>query len=284
MFFAPPEVKSLSKYSEFGSHLGNKDFGIMVGVAVVLHIISLIIYSLAPHEQTMIIPVRVLNIKLNGGSADSNDPDMPAPSSMPGYQQPEAPPITLNTIEQQPAPPPPKSLQATADKTYANAKHKPLIEILSQNNEKRRASKVDDVPLKEHIFSTPKKYVREAEITHLNTTSKLPGNGSGITGTKEGQEIVSNYEQEISLWMATHKNYPQAAKEARIEGNAIVRIRINRSGHIIYSAIDTSSGNVMIDQAVIEMVHNSDPVPRVPDNYPEGRELEFLIPVSFKLK
>lgn len=277
MLFAVPEVKSLSKYSEFGSHLDTRDFGLMVAVAVILHIIIIIIYSMSPREQTMIIPVRVLNIKLSGGTGD--ELEMPPPSSMPGYKPGEKP-LNIDAME----PLPEKSTQIPADKTGQNSKHKPLIEILAKNKEKKQLNKTLETPLKEQESVKPKQYVRENEITHLDKKDNSPGNGSGISGTKEGQEIISHYEQEISLWMANHKNYPEEAKHDRIEGNAVVRIRISRDGHIIYSAIDISSGNAIIDQAVIEMVHNSDPVPHVPDNYPEGKELEFLIPVSFKLK
>jgi protein TonB len=278
MFFAPPEVKSLSRYSEFGSHLQQRHFMLMVAMAILMHVTALIVYSLSPHEQALIIPVRVLNIKFNGG--DTAAMDMPRPSTMPGYKPAEvefekepsqAQPQPQHVKTARPVPPLP-------EKKEAGKAQKPLIAILSQSTEtKRKGEGLEEFFMSDRAFSRPKKYIRA-------DAGKGYGNGSGLAGTKEGQEIVSNYEQEISLWMARHKNYPDAAKRQRIQGNAVVRIRINRDGHIVYHAIDASSGNAMIDDAVLAMVHDSDPVPRVPDNYPEGRELEFLIPVSFRLR
>jgi protein TonB len=284
MFFAPPKVKSLSKYSEFGSHLGSRDFLWMVGAAAVLHIIIVAVYSMTPHEQTLIIPVRVLNIKLNGGAVGFNpQPEPVAPAEQKTGVNEER--RSAGKIEFQHERPLAQAAAADkADKVYSGSKQKPLIEILTQNTEKRKKPG-EDVTLKEHdILQKPKKYVRVTEMNTAQPTVKGGGNGSGIAGTSEGREIVRNYEQEISLWMAKHKNYPEEAKQKRIEGSAVVRIRIDRTGHIIYNAIDVSSGNAIIDQAVMAMVHDSDPVPRVPDNYPTGSELEFLIPVSFRLQ
>ncbi len=270
MFFRPPEVKSLSQYSEFGSHLHETDFVIMVGLAALLHLIIMGIYSMTPREQPLIIPVRVLNIKLNAGSAEV---DMPKESTMPGAKA-EA------QEEQGDKAVPQRSLQVTANKIYSANKHKPLASILAQDREKRTNEKsLENILSNAQLLAKPKKYVRESDLAR-----KGQGNGTSMSGSKYGLEIVRNYEQEISLWMAKHKTYPEAARQQKIEGNAVVRIRINRDGHIIYSAIDTSSGNGMIDEAALAMVRDSDPVPHVPDNYPEGSELEFLIPVSFRLK
>lgn len=280
MFFAPPEVRSLSKYSEFGAHLGNRDFLIMLAIAIALHAISFGIYSLEPHEKTTIVPVRVLNIKLNSGMA-GDELQMPPPASMPGAE-PAPPSLSMQnaTVLHLPE----KSLQAAADKTYKNNSHKPLIEILT--NEKLKHRKSEENLFKDrNIFVKPKRYVRESELAYLDKNeSKLQGNGTNIAGSREGKEIATKYEQEISMWVTRHQIYPEAAEKAHIEGKTIVRIRIDRNGHIIYSAIDTSSGSAIIDQAVMQMVRDSDPVPRVPDNYPTGRELEFLIPISFTLK
>ena len=277
MLFAPPEVKSLSKYSEFGSHLRNRDFLFMVGLAIVFHIIIVVIYSMEPYEPAMIIPVRVLNIKLNGGGTGIDD--LPPPSAMPGYQGAPGEKVNEERTEFRHE----KSEQSkAADKAFSGAKQKPLIEILSQDNEKRK-HRHDEILAKERNFEKPKKYVRDSQLTSLDL-GKEGGNGSGMAGVAGGQEIVRNYEQEISLWMAQHKRYPEAARKRGLEGNAVVRIRIDRDGNIIYSTIDVSSGNSTIDQAVMTMVRDSNPVPHVPENYPQGNQLEFLIPVSFRLE
>ncbi len=262
MFFATPEVKSLSKYSEFGSYLQPKHFLIMTMIAISIHIAVVVICSLEPKEEVMQIPVRVLNIKLDGGSA--GELDIPPASAMPGY-----------------VPPPP---QITLEKNISNKK--PVIEMPPEKNKhfaKKDSQKVVEFTPEELNFNKPRKYVRTEEMNEQTDKNKTTGNGSGMSGTAAGDEIVRRYEQEIPLWVDKHKIYPDAARQRGIEGIAVVRIRIDRNGNILYSAIDHSSGSQIIDQAALEMVHNSNPLPPVPKDY-EGNELEFLLPETFTLQ
>ncbi len=281
MFFAPPKVKSLSKYSEFGSHIGEKEFLVMVFLAALLHFVFMWIYSMEPRERPMIIPVRVLNIKLDPGSAGLQ---MPKLSDMPGYVPPPPAPTPQMGSSFQPhmdVPVHEKSMRSATDKIYNNAKHKSLVSILAQDNTGRTPHNDTGRTLREALAMKPHKYVREGQAGGVAGNGH--GNGTNIEGIKDGLDIVRKYEQEISLWLKKHKDYPVSAQQKGIAGNVVIRLRISREGHVIYSAIDVSSGNVTIDNAALAMVRASDPLPHVPDNYPEGRELEFLIPVSFEL-
>lgn len=278
MLFAPPEVKSLSKYSEFGSHLQSRHFLLMVLAAILLHVAIGAVYSMTPHEIPTIIPVRALNIKLNSGSA-SGELDIPKAESMPGYKEAESTPqgnILSVRENHEPAP----SRPAAHENTVID-KHKQLISILTE--EEKNANTV--IP-RNHVFQKPKKYIREDEkqIAMYDKSGNGHGNGSPSRGSKEGQEIIRNYEQEISLWIKSHPVYPELARRQHLEGNPVVRIRITSDGHIVYNAIETSSGNAIIDQAALDTISRSNPLPRVPSNYPSDEKMEFLIPVSFSLE
>jgi protein TonB len=130
-------------------------------------------------------------------------------------------------------------------------------------------------------LSTPKQYVREREMAG-DGTGQGAGTGGGQVGTKGGDEIIQRYEQTISMWIQTRKIYPQDAQGRVLEGNTTVRVRIDHEGHILFYQIEVSSGNSQIDAAALEMVRRSNPVPPVPNNYPDN-QLEFLIPVNFTL-
>ena len=156
---------------------------------------------------------------------------------------------------------------------------KSIVSILQGDESKpRKGDKLSEIN-SEVVVLKPKRYVRVSD-----EDSKNKGNGSGIKGNRTGEEIVRSYEQEISLWIKQHKVYPEALRNQGLEGKAVIRIRINRGGDILYSAIDTSSGNSAIDEAVLAMVKKSSPLPAVPDDYPEASQLEFLIPASFTLQ
>ena len=271
MFFAPPEVKSLSRYSEFGSYLQFKHFMLMVGLAIFLHISFITIYSLMPHEEVTKIPVRVLNIKLDGGDNESFNPQPITPNLQPQINQigvpvpavaatPEPPPLPANKISHHP--------------------EKSIVSILQGDDGKtnKKSDKLSEIN-SEMVILKPKRYVRANDNDNKNK-----GNGSGIKGNRTGDEIVRSYEQEISLWIKQHKIYPESLRNQGLQGRAVVKIRINRAGEILYSAVDTSSGNSAIDEAALAMVKKSNPLPSVPDDYPEANELEFLIPASFTLQ
>jgi protein TonB len=140
-------------------------------------------------------------------------------------------------------------------------------------------------------FATPKKYVRDAEAAAEKKTQGNGGNGSTINGVEGGQEVITRYTQIISQWIGNHQAMAKAAcGEAKqvtgtcnAKGQATVRLRINREGHIISNTVEHTSGSELVDQAAIVMVRASDPVPSVPNDYPSDTQLEFLIPVQVDL-
>lgn len=295
MFFEPPKVKSLSRYSEFGVNLSHYYFTIMLLTAFVVHALVLGIYAMMPHQQVMRIPVRVINIKL-GGSGGVPAIEMPHPSVAGGPDGNDRAPL-LKEITIKPNTSDPmeaqreKAVQSVFDKAFVHADAPPP----APKTPKPKADDDKDTAEKtEPTLATPKQYIRAN-----NVMKTLPGTGGGrggghgsgtgtgqgdVSGKGGGEAAVQRYEQTISLWMARHKIYPEKARSDGTEGSAIVRIRINREGHVLSSSIDQGSGSDLIDEAALAMVRASDPVPRVPDNYPAGGEFEFLIPVNFKLQ
>lgn len=284
MFFAPPKVRSLSKYSEFGSHMGEKQFLIMVALAIVVHLMVIGIYSMKPRERAMIIPVRVLNIKLDAGAAGL---EMPKLSDMPGYVPP---PPELESNQNQiklDAQRIPSPQQAAANKIYNNSKQKSLMSVLTQDKEARTSKAAPEKLFSDKIPARPRKYVRETEIDHSTKMAKesvdISGNGTNLPGVQGGTEVVTRYTQELSAWVINHQIYPAEAKAQGIEGSATVRLTIKRDGHLLNKVIVASSGNTMLDQAALDMVTHSDPMPKVPDNL-VGEPLSYEIMIRFKLK
>jgi protein TonB len=307
MFFAPPKVKSLSRYSEFGVNLQHRHFMIMLCIALFLHAGIIAIYAIIPGEAVIKIPVRVLNIKLNGGPSSD---DMPTSAMMPGAQE--------EAVQEKVAPPEVKhpkdaeddseemhehSAQSAVDsamdedvakpkKTRADANPKaPKLPPVAKVKHTKAKDADEDVPAPKEddlTFATPKQYVRGDEEAMGKGKKKLGkqsvgGNGSGMQGEEGGEEVAQRYTQLISIWIEDHKIYPEQAKQAHIEGSGVVRIRINREGHILFSSIDQSTGNAILDQAALAMVKASDPVPAVPGDYPKAELLEYTIPFSFYL-
>lgn len=127
-----------------------------------------------------------------------------------------------------------------------------------------------DIPFVQHLQS--KKHEVEGVSGH-----KL-GNR-----TKAEQVTITKYEQKLALWLQKHHLYPMAARQKGLEGDAVVRIQIDRLGNIRFYELAEPTPYRLLDQAVIKMIERSDPVPPVPDDYPGEYVLEFLVPVNFKL-
>ncbi|MCB0322111.1 MAG: energy transducer TonB [Bdellovibrionales bacterium] len=95
--------------------------------------------------------------------------------------------------------------------------------------------------------------------------------------------IRADYEAQLLAWLERHKRYPRSARRRGLEGEALILIRISRTGEILFSAIERSSGAGVLDTAVEQMITRSNPFPPMPETYP-GRDLEFRVPVRFELQ
>lgn len=96
-------------------------------------------------------------------------------------------------------------------------------------------------------------------------------------------EVTKRYTQVLSLWLYKFRDYPEAARKQGISGKALIRLRIERSGRILFYQLDRPTGSPVLDAAIRDMVFRASPVPEVPHHYPGGSQLEFLIPIAFSL-
>ncbi len=107
-----------------------------------------------------------------------------------------------------------------------------------------------------------------------------------VTGTKLGnvtlaqQKIINSYVELLSLWFKKHEEYPKAAKEKGLIGDAIIRITIDRSGTIVFYEIEKTTGHFILDQSIKDMIERANPVPAIPDDYPSGNKANFRIPIQ----
>jgi len=94
---------------------------------------------------------------------------------------------------------------------------------------------------------------------------------------------TARYEQLLIAWLEKHKKYPGRARRLRIEGEGMLRILIDRTGHTQQVDLAQRTGNRLLDKAALEMAQRADPFPPMPENDPR-RKLEFMVPVAFMLR
>lgn len=308
MFFAPPTVKAISRYSDFGSHLGVKSFGAMFVLAVVLHACLIGIYAMIPNEKIVKIPVRVLNINLGANMGESAPPSEQPVAGQSGYD--DLPPPPPKAVSDDTPLPLQKAPQVELDKALAekNEAHEAAVKVHAERvaeqkkireaarekmaaerkeaADKRKAARVAAAaePAKPAAPVVPKQYVRGSPLD-LTT----PKGNATVTADSQAaakpEEMARRYTQDISQWIKQRRVYPEEAKKRRAEGVAIVRLRVNRQGHVLYYVIEKSTGDAFLDSAAMSMVRASDPLPALPENYPGADDvLEFRVPVTFTLE
>jgi periplasmic protein TonB len=75
-----------------------------------------------------------------------------------------------------------------------------------------------------------------------------------------------------------YKRYPAAAHNA--VGKTTVRFTLNRDGKVVDAQIVQSSGNSVLDQEALAIVHRADPFPKFPAAKPQAQDT-WLWPMSF---
>jgi TonB family protein len=151
--------------------------------------------------------------------------------------------------------------------------------VVTQNDSKKP---VDDSPKVETVQTAasqesvaqeatarqPLENAREANL------AAAPNIGIG----KDRQKLAANWARQISAYFELHKRYPKVshAKEAKVK----VALVLNRLGHVVQLSLAQSSGDPLYDEAAMDMIRRSDPVPRPPaaltdDNFSYSLDVNF---------
>jgi TonB family protein len=116
--------------------------------------------------------------------------------------------------------------------------------------------------------------------TRIEKQENVPNTGSELGNSADSEQLLRSYEQMLALWLEKHKVSPPITWTGK-EGDALLRIRINRAGTILLYKLERSTGNQALDDAVLTMVTQSNPVPPIPLEYTGDNQVEFLLPISF---
>lgn len=96
---------------------------------------------------------------------------------------------------------------------------------------------------------------------------------------------VGNPQDYFSLliaWLNQHKDYPPSVKKKKQQGTVVLAFSIDRSGTVLTSRVQESSGYPLLDQAALDMLARANPLPAMPDSMPRQR-LRLAVPIEYSL-
>lgn len=104
---------------------------------------------------------------------------------------------------------------------------------------------------------------------------------SSYTGGSGKAEI--RYQDKVRAKIEVNRIYPRSARRRKMEGEAIVQIHINRNGQITKTQFLKTTGHHILDQAVLDMVKASNPLPIIPPSI-KKKSVSINVPIGFQLK
>lgn len=111
-----------------------------------------------------------------------------------------------------------------------------------------------------------------------------PAAGGYVLGNvqKQAQSTGLNYEMKLSLWLDKFRKYPPEAQAKQLKGEGVVFITIDRVGHVMLARIKQSTGHPILDDALMQMVKDANPVLPVPKGYfPEQSSFSYEVAFRF---
>jgi TonB family protein len=261
-------IKNLADFNNLQpgqEYLGQRSFLLTLLIAFLLHLSCIVAWGFAPQARIVDIPVRTLNIKLGD---DESDDEIKA-----------AQPAAVNNADVENTISHLVYDQVPAAKTHVAPAIRSMDKALGAADKDAAAGSAMDKALSEASAAPPRQFVRDKGMP----LPKSKGSTAG-SSTQKDAEMVSRYEQLISMWIRKFQIIPPEARTQNMQGDTVVRIRIDRQGNIRYYILEHSTGFQVLDRAAIDMIRRANPVPAVPNDYPSDELMEFLIPVSFKLE
>ena len=79
-----------------------------------------------------------------------------------------------------------------------------------------------------------------------------------------------------------YKQYPRAARAARIEGVVMLHFVMDANGKVLSFEIAKSSGRPLLDAEALALIQRAQPLPALPADFPT-RTLDAVVPVEFAL-
>lgn len=126
--------------------------------------------------------------------------------------------------------------------------------------------------------------VRAGDSLSTTDVETTDANGAGIEfngkhDVTSGDKLV-DYKKYLKNAIESVKQYPRIARRRGDEGKVSVFFELDRSGKLLTSRIELSSGNTVLDEAALQAIQDAAPFSRPPTG---SQPLTFVITLDFRL-
>jgi protein TonB len=132
----------------------------------------------------------------------------------------------------------------------------------------------------------PRPLAPESGPVTENLAGGSPGSGQGGTGggTSRGNpDFLAAYKSQISRKLNRYKKYPTKAVANQLKGVTRVSFRLNPQGRISAVRIAASSGQPVLDEEALALLHRCVPFPPFPEKLGIS-SLELTVPINFSVR
>ena len=95
-------------------------------------------------------------------------------------------------------------------------------------------------------------------------------------------ETRDSYLGRVLAQLNRFKQYPRAARQARIEGVVMLHFVMDADGKVQSADIAKSSGRPVLDAEALALIQRAQPLPALPGDFPT-RTLDAVVPIEFSL-
>ncbi|WP_235044914.1 TonB family protein [Geobacter sulfurreducens] len=248
----------------------------------VAHVAAAVCVMMPAGGGTRLPPANIIVVEL-GGSVLSAEKPVPALLPLPQPSPVRRPPLPLPV---KPSPvrdsSPPVALSPPSGRTQPTA---PAIAPLAADPAGAMAPSpsammVPVAPPQPVQAAVPQARGDGPQVTVPTVRSPEPPAAS--TGAADAGRIRVGYQSVLRGLIERCKEYPPLARRGRMEGTAVVRVVLARSGAVRRDEVARSSSHALLDNAALRAVRTVGRFPAVP---PElgGEELTFEVPITFRL-
>lgn len=100
--------------------------------------------------------------------------------------------------------------------------------------------------------------------------------------SEKDKKVIASWQKQVVVHLHGHKRYPPQARRKRIEGEVVVKFKIDRSGRVVASSLVSGSGAEILDDAAIDILERASPLPEPPSQL-SGNEFELTLPIRYQV-